>query len=91
MQLVHSDETAPMLTLVCPETVKGIAEAEDKDVQAVPDKDAFTIERDDNQACAKDWGKRVVPHENAAARDGVIGFKCRFVRNHVIHCACVGN
>ncbi len=54
-QLVHTDKTAPMLMLVCPETVKRIEEG--RDVKAVPDEDAFTIEGDDGQACAKDWGK----------------------------------
>jgi hypothetical protein len=78
-----------MLTLVCLETVKGIVMG--GDMQAVPDKDAFTIERDDGQACAKDWGKGVVLHANVAARDRVIGYTCRFVGNHVIRCARVSN
>ncbi len=54
-QLVHTNEAAPVLTLMCPDAVKRIAEG--GDVQAVPDEDAFTIEGDDGQACAKDWGK----------------------------------
>jgi hypothetical protein len=54
-QLLYTNEAAPVLTLVCPETVKRIAEG--GDVHAVPDDDVFTIEGDDGQACAKDWGK----------------------------------
>jgi hypothetical protein len=65
-----------MLTLVCLETVKGIVEG--KDVQAVPDEDTFTVEIDDCRACAKDWGKGVVPHADTAAREGVVEYESRF-------------
>jgi hypothetical protein len=44
-QLMHTNEAAPVLMLVCLETVKRIAEG--RDVQAVPDEDAFTIQGDD--------------------------------------------
>jgi hypothetical protein len=88
-QLVHTNETAPMLMLVCPKTVKRIAEG--GDVQAVPNEYAFTIKGDDAGACVKDWGKGVVPHADAAARDGVVEYEGQFVENHVIRCSCVGN
>jgi hypothetical protein len=88
-QLVHSDEAAPMLMLVFLETVKGIAEG--KDMQAIPDEDAFIFERDYGQACAKDWSKGVVPHANGAAGNGPVGYECRYVGNQVIHCTHVGN
>jgi hypothetical protein len=54
-QLVHTNEAAPVLMLVCLETVKRIAEG--RDVQAVSDEDVFTLEGDDGQACAEDWSK----------------------------------
>ena len=40
---------------MCMETVQRIVEG--GDMQAVQDEDAFTVEGDDGQACAKDWGK----------------------------------
>jgi hypothetical protein len=54
-QLVHTNEAAPVLTLMLAETGKRIAEG--GDVQAVLDEDLFTVEGDDGQACAEDWGK----------------------------------
>ena len=57
---MHPDKATSMLTLMGAETVEGVPKG--RDMEALPNQDAFAIDGNDSRAGAKDGGKRVVAH-----------------------------
>ncbi len=53
-------------------------------VEAISDEDCFVIQRDNCCALPNDWGKGVIAHQHTTAFDWIVGYECRFVRQHMI-------
>jgi hypothetical protein len=54
-QALHSDKATSMLTLMGAETVEGVSKG--RDMEALPNQDAFSIDVNDGRAGAKDGGE----------------------------------
>ena len=86
---VHTNEATTTLALMGPKTVEGVAQV--RYVKTVPDENFLSIERDDGRAVAKDWSKGVVAHPNLLSRDRMVRDERRFIREHMVRGAGVGN
>jgi hypothetical protein len=86
---IHTNVTASVLTLVGAEAVERVAQS--RDVEAVSDKDEFSIDGYDGRTGAEDGGEGVVAHADTAACGGFVGDEHRLVWEHVVSCTGVRN
>jgi hypothetical protein len=85
--LIAPQKTAPRLTKMSTETVKGDPKA--RDVDHISDEKTLTIERNDRRSTTQDRGKGIVTHANAKAVNRFLGDEGTTIENHVVSDASV--
>ncbi len=74
----HANESTSALSLMGAQAVQRIPKV--RDVEAIPDEDFLTIQRDDGSAIPKDWSKRIVAHANLPPNNLIIRNESRLIR-----------
>ncbi len=80
--LVAPQETAPQLTKMSTETVKGDPKA--RDMEHILDEETLTIERNDRHSTTQDRGKGIVTHADAKAVNRFVGDEGTTIGDHVV-------